>query len=153
MPSNNKKQWLSSSITVGRREWMLRLLHPSNVLIERIDRNKGELSYYLSFDEKSVDKDDAYRMIELCLLRLDEDSENDGIAIGVYSLTNKGLLSLATTAESGSDKVTLQNSRFLIHCRDCKRRLFVEGGFEKTKKCGPCATNKLESIYDIGLTW
>ncbi len=151
--SINGDRYLGSQITANQRKWMIKLLHPLNVLIECIDRKKGELSYYFSMDEESVDRDSAYKVIEIRLLYLYEDYENEEITIGVYKLSNKGARALALTADRVEGQKLLSTNKSAIRCIKCDRHLHIEGGFCNTLMCGLCATNEIESIYEIGSTW
>ena len=140
-------------MTKKQREWMLKMMNPSNFLIECIDRNKGELSYHLSFDEEPVDKDIAYRAILIKYIHLHEDRKENEILIGAYKLTKRGMEALARTATLSKDDRPFTEGHKLTHCTVCKRRLYMRYGFQNTGKCGFCATGKLKDMYDIGLTW
>lgn len=142
-----------SLITINQRKWMIKLLHPLNALMESIDREKGDLSYYLVIDKEPVDRDSAYKIINIGLLHLYKDYKSEKKAIGVYKLSNKGTRVLAVTANRTEGKKLLITTHRFIICVVCGRHLHIEGGYNNTLKCGLCATGKIESIYEIGSTW
>lgn len=148
-------QCVGSQITIGQRKWMIKLLHPFNALVECIDRKKGELSYYLIIDKEPVDKDSAYKIIKIQLLHLFKEHGNEKIAFGVYKLSGKGMRTLAVTADRAKEEKLLRmtSGQREFCCISCKRHLYIKDGFNNTSMCGPCATGKVESVYDIGLTW
>ena len=125
-------------------------MNPLNTLVEYVDRNKGELSYCLSLDKEPVNREYAYRMVKMKFVHLHEEYEEDEVSIGIYKITRRGELILARTA--GDNELSTDGHK-VTYCKICERKLYIVGGFQETNKCGFCATGKLESVYDIGLTW